>query len=215
MRILLTFLIIHILVMTAHAQKDSDIVVRETVTLSEVDEVITPPPPPPPGFTSPYKTINEWLTHLCNTEKPDEAQNAIYEFGFYQSQNQYIVYLRSNDDVINPDKKSKEFGPFYFGVSAEAHTSMNYNQYQQVQDSLFSQIKAFTTTEKFKHSFLAQSQAIIANMNEVIWANDALKKNPELKRLYDMLLAAIDYNYEKNKDGWVIDRKDINAEVKE
>lgn len=213
MKILLTFLLLHTLVIAAYSQKDSDIVVTEDVALSEAEEISTPPPPPPPGFTSPFKTINDWLTHLCNTEKP-QTQNAIYEFGFYRSQGQYIVYLISKNNPINSDKKFKEFGPFYFGVPAQEHIGMNYKQYQHVQDSLFSQIKEFTKTEKFKHSFLAKSQAIVANMDEVIWANDALKKNPELKRWRDMVLAAIDYN-EKDKEGWVIDGKDINAEMNE
>ncbi len=45
------------------------VVVQDVVIEDVVDDV----PPPPPHLTSNFKTLQDWLFNICDTEKPEKS----------------------------------------------------------------------------------------------------------------------------------------------
>ncbi len=137
-----------------------EVEVKEVV----LQQVVEEPEPPPPNLTSHFKTLQEWLFNLCNTEKPDDSI-LTYNFGLFESKDHYILVLTS----------SKLYGKFQDSVTIDFEPSIMYyplpqSDYknlnrEQVVDRIMAQLKEFTQTVKFKHSFFAKAKAIITDFN--------------------------------------------------
>ena len=143
----------------------------------EIKEVIMthvgeePEPPPPPGYPSKFKTLEEWLIHICDSEKPQQ-DSLTYEFGIYQFSdstdkpiNECLLYLVGNTTYNNSPNHSItkiKFQPAeaFFKLPKEdcEHLTL-----AQIQTSIIEQLKKFISTEKFKSSFFQTAKEITVN----------------------------------------------------
>ena len=141
--------------------------VKHVVFTSEEDD----PGPPPPNFTSQFKTIEEWLFSICDSEKPKKSITT-YKFGLFEGENDYTLCLTgiSTKELSQTHTRTKiDFAPadMYFSVPAAEFNNL---ARKQVLERLTSQLKEFTTTNKFKQSFLAEAKSIVTEWNgEIVW----------------------------------------------
>lgn len=139
----------------------------QTVHISNVTE--DDAEPPPPGFTSKFNTVTEWLTNICEIDKPKKSIST-YNFGLFETPGDYILFLvGKNQYEIGKDHSAIriEFEPtnMYFLLPKEYQAL----ERQQVLDRLTAQLKAFINTAEFKHSFLSEAQTITTDFGGVIW----------------------------------------------
>lgn len=143
--------------------------VENVVVTSEEDH----PDPPPPGFTSLFKNMQEWLVNICDNEKPLKTIST-FNFCLFESQDEYTVCLTGTNNYElsqNYTTTRIEFLP------KAMHYSLPENEYknmtrEKVLETLTLQLKRFTTTEKFKHSFLSGAQSITTSWTGEIWSGE-------------------------------------------
>jgi hypothetical protein len=150
-------------------KKDSEPpkIITEHIHFSkEVDEVT----PPPPGLTSNFRSVQEWLFNICNTEKPGKLI-ATYNFGVFESQDDYTIFLVGLNEYGTEQHSITriDFEPssMYFRLPKNEYKDLNR---EQVLARLTSQLKDFTTTEKFRTSFFMQAQSITTDFKGEIWS---------------------------------------------
>lgn len=129
--------------------------------------------PPPPNLSSKFSTLEDWLTAICEGEKPTKAIE-IFNFGLFESESptEYIIsisgtnkYVKENQSIITKiDFKPKNE---YYKISDNYFKNLNR---EEVIKKLTSQIRAFTNTNEFKKSFLAQSKSITTDFSGEIWS---------------------------------------------
>ena len=80
--------------------KEEGIEIKEVIMTSTSQKQVIAPPPP--GFAFKFKTLKEWLFHICQSETPKQ-DSLTYEFGIYQLSdsinkpiNECLVYLVGN-----------------------------------------------------------------------------------------------------------------------
>jgi hypothetical protein len=149
--------------------KQENIEVRSVdVGTVEIDDV----GPPPPDFTNSYETLQEWLFSICDKEQPQKSIET-YSFGLFEGQEEYTVSLvgtnkyqeDKNRLVINIDFDPEDV---YFNLPDKEFKSL---KREQVLERLTAQLKEFTKTNKFLHSFLAKAHVITTEWNgETIWS---------------------------------------------
>src|SRR6188508_229530 len=61
------------------------VIISETIEEDDVG-------PPEPDFSSRFKTLQEWLTSICNANEP-EKPIAVYNFSLFEEENNYILCL--------------------------------------------------------------------------------------------------------------------------
>ena len=139
-----------------------DVIISSTV---EEDDLI----PPLPGFTSRFKTLDKWLIHVCEHEKPPTSI-ATYEFVLFEG-HELLLGLTGTNTYKSPELTSIkiEFEPreqFFRLPDAEY---MDLGQ-DQLYGRLTAQLKAFTQTDLFRHSFFQQAETIKTDWGGVIWS---------------------------------------------
>jgi hypothetical protein len=158
--------------MTGHPENETcgnnKHVVEHILSSIEIDDA----EPPPPHFVSPYNTIEEWLFNVCDKEKP-AIPIATYSFGLFEGANEYVLCLTG----VNSYQLSKEreqiridFAPadMYYPLRQSEYKNLNR---EQVLERLTSELKAFTTTDKFRQSFFSQAESIRTDWNgDIIWS---------------------------------------------
>ena len=131
-------------------------------TVEEVD---------PPHITSHFKTLQDWLFHICDSRKPKKSI-ATYRIGLFESPDDYVIFLVG----LNTHTKGKNsyitrigFKPsnMYFQLPKSEYENLSR---EQLIDQLASQLKDFITTEKFKTSFLAKAESINTDFGGQIWS---------------------------------------------
>jgi hypothetical protein len=128
------------------------------------------PEPPSPGFTSKFKSLQEWLLNICDTENPKNA-HLTYNFGLFESPNEYILVLtgvnKYDKDQYNSITRI-EFEPanMYFTLPANQYKGLTL---EQVRERLSIQLKDFTKTEKFRQSFFQEAKSITTDWKGEIW----------------------------------------------
>jgi hypothetical protein len=150
---------------TACDKKKGVITVEKTFT-----ETVDDPGPPPDNLVSKFKTVSEWLGNICDGQKPVKPIST-YEFGLFQSMGKYTVYMVGINKYEHGDSSSVriEFEPVnaYFPLPQNEYSKF---KYAQVMEKLAAEIKIFTTTEKFRNSFLSNAMSINAGFNgKEIW----------------------------------------------
>ena len=138
-------------------------VISDVVTIDEV-------PPPPPNLTSDFKNIQEWLTSICKTEKPD-INITDFRLGLFESPNDNTIFLVGIINYDNDEGSETRFklkpANMYFPLPQSEFSNMNHTQ---LLDKLTEQLRAFTTTETFRNSFLAAAKRITFDASgKVIW----------------------------------------------
>ncbi|HVG14424.1 MAG TPA: hypothetical protein VM935_05665 [Chitinophagaceae bacterium] len=141
--------------------------VEEINSISE-EEV---PDPPPPNYRSRFSTLDEWLSHICDNEKPGKPIST-FIFGLFEEGNNYTLFLTGNNTyMISRDHtESKiDFAPvdMYFSLTGNDYKDLNR---EQVLERIMDGIRAFTRTEKFKQSFFHEAKSITTSWNgERVW----------------------------------------------
>lgn len=171
MRVLYLIIIISTanLLMACHDKKsgqEENVKVEHVVFTSEEDV----PTPPPPGFTSKFKTLQEWLSNICNTEKPRKA-GLVYNFGLFEAPNEYILVLTGTNNYEKAQTHSVtliEFEPknMYFTLPENEYKGLTQ---EQIRSRLTKQLEEFTNTEQFKHSFFHEAKSVTTDWKGEIW----------------------------------------------
>lgn len=167
--ILALFVIVSLTRCKSADHEPEDVEVRTTVSM-EIEE---PPPPPPPRFSSKFKTVEEWLGVICDTETPTKA-GLDYYFGLFESDSLYIVSMVGKKAYTENEQSSAvriEFEPEnrYFDLPKADFTGLTS---EQVRGRLSDKLTAFTKSGKFQKSFFMQAASITTEWNAVeIWRN--------------------------------------------
>lgn len=143
-------------------------VVIEQVSLTVEEDEITPPPP---DLTSRFSSVEEWLSHLCNNEKPDSSITA-YQFGLFQYDSSYAVSLVGIKEYSNGPHTVRRilFEPaeMYYPLPDSAYKGLSW---QEANDKLTVQLKEFIDTDTFQESFFGLAQSITTGYNgKKIWS---------------------------------------------
>jgi len=173
MRVLKSIFILSIghLLMDCNQKTNSEALEVKTehvIITEEVDDVL----PPPPKFISHFKTLQEWLFNICDTEKPKKPISN-YEFGLFEAKDDYTLYLVGlNRYEISQDSSATrvDFEPknMYFFLPISVYKNLARGQ---ILERLTSQLKDFTMTDKFKNSFLAKAKSVTTGFKGEIWHN--------------------------------------------
>lgn len=134
--------------------------------------VDTPKPPPPAGFTSPFKSIQEWLFHLCDTNTPEKSISE-YHFILIESRSDNLLSLygfNTYDIDENVIAHRIDFEPatnMFFTLPKEEFGNLSL---QRIKERILNELIKFTTSSKFKNSFFAKAKSLRTNFGAEIWS---------------------------------------------
>lgn len=127
------------------------------------------PAPPPPGFTSPFKTTQEWLSNICDIDQPKKSI-AEYCFLLFESPGNellclvgYNTYREQNLEAVRVDFKPSNT---FFALPQNEYQNLTK---QQVRDRVRQELIEFVNSPKFENSFLSKANSITTNFGEKIW----------------------------------------------
>ena len=127
--------------------------------------------PPPPGYPihSPFQTIHEWLSAICDAEPP-AVPVSVYSFGVFESPDEWLLFVVGENSTQKDQYTSAThigFKPslMYFLLPKAQHERKLSNE---VKAQLRRELEAFTRTEKFRSSFLAKAYSAEWN-GETFW----------------------------------------------
>lgn len=127
------------------------------------------PTPPPPGFTSPFKTLQEWLFNICDSNKPLESISE-YNFGLYLSPGANMICLVGYNTDMKQGFPARRiaFQPSHTFFVLPHGEYGNLSQ-ELVRKRIFKELTEFTKTTKFKNSFLSKGDSITTDLDGEIW----------------------------------------------
>jgi len=136
---------------------------EEKIAKVEITEEIGPPPA---TINTNFNTLQDWLVNICNSENPRQFISK-YEMGYFESPNEYVVYLIGKNQYENEEKI--DFKPLntYFLLPQKEYGKLSR---EQLLNRLRTEIVEFTKTNKFKESFLAKADSISLAGNTLIWS---------------------------------------------
>jgi hypothetical protein len=124
----------------------------------------------PPSHLIKFKTIQDWLKYICDSNKPRKSIEH-YSIGLLETSGQKMLYLVGQNRYTewNSSELRTEFGPgnMYFPLSKKEYGGLTS---EQIVEKLMPELKEFTNTEKFKTSFLAKANSIEIAYKGVIWS---------------------------------------------
>jgi len=134
----------------------------------------------PMTVKSKFKTIQDWLIDVCNSNKPEKPIEE-YKFNYYsdglgnytlflKGVNRYEESYKEKDDYYTTTNERIEFMPSnkYFKLPKGEYKKLDRTQ---INEKLTSQLKDFFSTEVFKTSFMANANAITTTYDgETIWS---------------------------------------------
>ena len=131
-----------------------------------------PTTPPPFGFTSPFKTIQEWLFHLCDTNLPEKAISVYYFSLIERPLNNLLSLEGFNKYNINDNVAANriDFIPamhMFFALPQEEFGDLSQ---QQMREQVLNELIEFTKSFKFQTSFLSKGNSIRTNFGGEIWS---------------------------------------------
>lgn len=135
--------------------------------------VITDVPEPPPSeFISPFKTIEEWLSHICDTNHPEGNISECHITLIESSWNNVLDLEGWNETIVNENTIAHRivFKPIshkYFPLPKDKFANLSQ---QEVKEQVMNELIAFTKSAKFKNSFLSKIPSIQTNIGGQIWA---------------------------------------------
>jgi len=136
-----------------------------------VEEIVEPPPP---KLISKFITVEDWLTNICDNNKP-KIRIAKYRFGLFESKNDYTLFLAGLNTYKVGKKRSStqiEFEPknMYFKLPEGYYKSLTR---EQLLKKLSSDLKAFTNSTKFKNSFFIDANIVAFDTNgTTLWTKE-------------------------------------------
>ena len=148
-------------------EDDGKLVVTEYTFVVSGDDI----EPPPPHSKSKFKTLEEWLANMCDS---DTTQTSIetYKIALFESQNNYLLTLVG----VNTIKEGNVYASTYIAFAPANRYFRLPKPYleltrEDLLNKLTKQLKAFTETDTFKLSFLLNAHLIIFETNgQIIWS---------------------------------------------
>lgn len=128
-------------------------------------------PGPPTDFIQPFESMEAWLHHVCNGERPRKLI-ANYRFALYEGENDYTLCLTGTNTYELSENHVQiriDFAPtdMYFQVPEHEYKGLSR---EQVLEQITAQLKEFTGSQVFQHSFLKEAQTIATEWNGAIWS---------------------------------------------
>ncbi len=129
------------------------------------------PTPPRPGFTSPFKTLQEWLFNICDSNQPVESISE-YNFGLYETPGNNMVCLvgyntcRNIEQGISSRRIAFQPSNMFFVLPREEYGNLSQ---ELVRKRILKELIEFTKTSKFKNSFLSKGDSITTDLIGEIW----------------------------------------------
>ena len=129
------------------------------------------PTPPPPGFTSPFRTVQEWLIYVCDNNQPDKSISE-YRFDLYESPGNNLLCLVGYNHTVEQGVPTSrvDFKPSQHMFFALPNDEYENSLHQRVQQRVFKDLKQFLNTDIFKRSFLSKGYTITTNFAGDIWS---------------------------------------------
>lgn len=128
---------------------------------------------PPSYLKSNFISLEEWLCSICDEDFPQKPIDE-YRIGLFESVQSYTLTLVG----FNSYEKNKyttvnlvEFEPtnMYFPLPENYFRN---SSREQLLEKLIGELKGFTSTEKFKASFLSKGNVgVFETTGEIIWSN--------------------------------------------
>jgi hypothetical protein len=125
------------------------------VTHIHTEQVVDELEPPPPGLASDFKTIQEWLFHVVDTEKPDTSI-ILYKLGLFETEKDYVLVLTGSKHSADSDSLTIDFQPstMYYPLADSAYRRLSR---EQVIRKISTEIEGVKKTTKFNQSFFAKA----------------------------------------------------------
>jgi len=153
-----------------HKKEETENVQRGSFVFIEEEEDIDSPPS---DLKSNFISIEEWLGSICDEDSPQKPIDE-YRIGLFESEQSYTLTLVG----FNSYEKDKyttlnlvEFEPtnMYFPLPENYFRDSSRDQ---LLEKLIGELKGFTSTEKFKASFLSKGNVgVFETTGEIIWSN--------------------------------------------
>jgi hypothetical protein len=130
------------------------------------------PPLPLLDFISSFHTVLEWLYHICDTYEQTQIDISEYFFILYEGTDFSTLGLFGYNFSVDKDGPIKTMG---FTLPPEMYMTLHQQDYcnlaaLQLRERIANELKNFTKTTEFNHSFLAKSQTISFNSTGDIWS---------------------------------------------
>jgi hypothetical protein len=147
-------------------EENKDNIEHKTVRLSLTVHMEPPSPPPPPGFTSPFKSLNDWLFYLCDVQQ--EKSIADLQFSLDDSPGNSMLSVEGfNKFDVDKDvvEYRIDFKPAhqFFPLSKEEYGRLSI---QQLRTRVSNELIEFIKSDKFRNSFLAKTDSIRINFSD-------------------------------------------------
>lgn len=130
--------------------------------------------PPPPNFVYKYQRIEDWLTAICNHNKPLKKISS-YTIGLFETnENIVLTFVGTNTKTLdnNHSETHIDFIPAdtYFKIPKPEYDNLTRDA---IYNKLILEIIEFTKTQTFKKSILAASNEIIfETTGKLIWKKE-------------------------------------------
>lgn len=119
---------------------------------------------------SKFKTLEEWLTDICDNIKPEKHIEE-YKLSLSESSGKFTlellgvnIYQENRITNVRTEFKPKNM---YFRLPHKEYKNLDR---KQAQERVSIQLKEFVLTDKFKASYLSEANAVVTTYNgEKIW----------------------------------------------
>jgi hypothetical protein len=135
----------------------------ENVHLQETKDDVEPPPY---DLKPTFKTIEDWLFSICNSEEPEKYISQ-YSIGLFESKDNYVLFLVGLNRTGNHEEVDFKPSNMYFLISKDGIKNFEREQFIE---KVTKQLIYFTKSKKFEKSFLAKSSSIVFDGSTVIWS---------------------------------------------
>ena len=135
----------------------------EHIIIEREDDLVNPPPP---DLHSDFKTLDDWLVAICDSEKPEKPIST-YSVSLFEAVDEDVVCLVGVNEYDNGSRIDFQPSNAYFKLPGDKYKK---SSREQLVNKLIFEFREFTTTQKFKNSFLAQADSITINGTTVIWS---------------------------------------------
>ncbi len=128
--------------------------------------------PPPPGFTSPFKTLQEWLFDICDNNHSPREIISEYVFGLYESPEDNMICLIGYNTYRNIDTgfslRRIAFKPSnaFFDLPKDKYGNLSG---EMLKKRILKELIEITRTTTFQNSFLSKGVPITTSFGEEIW----------------------------------------------
>lgn len=170
---LICLLLVLTIIIVSCTQK-SEKLMEESKTIESTSTFIEDDFTPPHVITpSKFESINDWLKHICQSEKLEKPINH-FKIGLIESPKENALYLIGRNLIKkgSTSHSTLDFEPkeMYFLISTDKYKNLGR---KEMLEKLSLELKKFTETEAFKTSFFANATDLVfESTGEVIWQKD-------------------------------------------